>query len=112
MNGSPSAMTRRSAVTQDWHPKRRDWIYSLLAITICFWSAAILKAKSTGSGKTTVEGRIVDPAGLPVPQATVVLNNELTGSPESRTTSGDGLFAFSGVYAGKYSLTARAEGFA
>ncbi len=59
-----------------------------------------------------MEGRIVDPAGLPVPKAAVVLNNELTGSSEKRVTADDGLFTFADVDPGTYSLTPKAQGFA
>jgi outer membrane receptor for ferrienterochelin and colicins len=59
-----------------------------------------------------VEGRIVDPTGLPVPKAVVVLTNVLTGSSESRITTDDGRFVFSEVDSGTYSFTPKARGFA
>ena len=99
-------------MTQDWRPKQRYWICLMLAITLCFWSAGISKAQSSQSGKTIVEGRIVDATALAVPKATVILNNELTGASESLTTTDQGRFAFSAVETGTYSLTAKAQGFA
>jgi outer membrane receptor for ferrienterochelin and colicins len=82
------------------------------AIALCFCAAEFLAAQNMEGLKTGVEGRVVDGQGLAVPKATVSLNNELTGSSQSRIASGDGRFVFAEAGPGKYSLTIRAVGFA
>ncbi len=66
----------------------------------------VAQAQATGS----IHGRVMDPTGALVPDATVVLTQ---GSSRSETQSGkDGNFSFKSVTLGIYALTVDAVGFA
>jgi hypothetical protein len=57
-------------------------------------------------------GVIKDPAGLPVPAATVEIRNMGTEAVASTTTGPDGIYRFVALPPGNYDLTVRKEGFA
>jgi hypothetical protein len=61
----------------------------------------------------TVTGVVSDPAAAVVPDATVKLKNEQSGSMRETTTNTDGYFTFAGVGVGDftYELTVEAKGF-
>ena len=56
-------------------------------------------------------GRITDPSGAVVPNATVVLKNNTTGQSRTTTTNNSGVYRFELLQPGSYSLTATASGF-
>ena len=61
---------------------------------------------------SNVEGTVSDPAGAVVPNAHVTLHNVQTNIDLSDTTKSAGLFRFSGVGPGDYSVIVDAQGFA
>jgi hypothetical protein len=58
-----------------------------------------------------ITGTVFDPTRAVVPNATVTITNEGTNISETRTTGADGLYRFSLVPPGTYSVTATASGF-
>ncbi len=69
-------------------------------------TARVSQAQATGS----IHGRVMDPTGALVPDATVVLTE---GNSRSEAQSGkDGNFSFKSVAPGTYALTVDAAGFA
>src|ERR1044072_4270028 len=61
----------------------------------------------------TLTGVVVDPAQAVVPNATVRLKNEESGSLRETTTNNEGYFTFASVVVGNftYELTVEAKGF-
>src|SRR5689334_3871295 len=70
-------------------------------------SAGIALAQSEG----TLLGRVSDPSGRAVPNATVTLHNPATLVERSVTTNGEGLFELDALSIGSYQLQVRAPGF-
>lgn len=68
-------------------------------------------AAAQSSVYATLGGRIDDPSGGVVPEATVVLTNEDTGLVQTAVTSATGLYQFVRVVPGRYVLDANRDGF-
>ena len=82
----------------------------VLILIMCGVSAVSVLAQGLTSG--TVTGTVTDPNGAVVPNATVVLENAVTGYNRSMTTGIDGAFRFDNVPFNNYVYSASAAGFA
>lgn len=82
----------------------------LVAITLLLLPAVNVRAQSIFA---TLTGVVSDPSQAVVPQATVKLKNEQSGSLRETTTNSDGYFTFASVSVGDftYELTVEAKGF-
>ncbi len=81
---------------------------TIVMSTALFWTATILNAQSSFG---TIAGLVRNPAKAPVAGATVTAT-KLDGSTIRTTISGsDGLYTFSDVVPGPYSVVAQAEGY-
>ena len=78
---------------------------------LCIWSAFFLLRLSAQSTESSILGTVHDAAGAVVPQATVTLLNQGTNDTRSQLTDGAGDYRFSGILAGKYSVSVAAPGF-
>jgi hypothetical protein len=58
-----------------------------------------------------VAGTVFDPTGAVVPNATVTITNETTGTVRTAVTNNSGLYLFQGVAPGKYTISVQASGF-
>src|SRR6202165_2857037 len=85
------------------------WRIVLILIT-CGLSAGSVLAQGLTSG--TVSGTVTDPNGAVVPNATVTLENAVTGYSRSTTTGADGVFRFDNIPFNNYAYSASATGFA
>lgn len=72
-------------------------------------SASIASAQSTGSA--TLRGSVRDPQGAVVPGATVTLINEATKDERKASTSDSGIYVFSAVNPGRYTIKVEGSGF-
>ena len=81
-------------------------ILILLAITLF-----TLTAYPQGLNSGTVTGVVVDPNKAVVPNATVTIENSVTGYQRTVTTQSDGAFRFDNVPFNNYVFTASASGF-
>jgi hypothetical protein len=61
--------------------------------------------------RATLTGRVLDPTGAAVPNATVQARNVATGETSSATTAGDGTYTIPFLRPGNYTLTVTASGF-
>ncbi len=61
---------------------------------------------------SSLQGRVVDPSGAPVPGAVVVVTELSTGARRQTLTTAEGLFSVAQVEPGLYSVTVSAVGFA
>jgi hypothetical protein len=74
--------------------------------------AGVPVARAQNSVSTgTINGLVEDASGALVANAQIVLTNGDTGYKQTSKTNGEGLFSFSAVPIGTYSLTAAAPGF-
>ena len=87
-----------------------------IAIAFLLFSFAFLSTVSPASAQGltagTVIGVVVDPNKAVVPNATVTLENAVTGYNRSMTTGADGAFRFDNVPFNNYAYSASATGFA
>ena len=77
----------------------------LLVMVFCSLSSAV--AQSTA----TLDGIVHDPSGALIPKATVELKNAATGKILTTKSNGAGVFSFSGLETGDYTLNVEASGF-
>src|ERR1051325_4599808 len=82
----------------------------VLILVVCGVAAAAVLAQGLTSG--TVTGTVTDPNGAVVPNATVTLENAVTGYNRSITTGADGAFRFDNVPFNNYVYSASGSGFA
>lgn len=88
-------------------PKRFTLILikTVLCLGACWWSAVAQTATSQ------VGGVVSDPSHAVIPGATVTATNEATGVVMHQNTTGSGVFQFSSIPPGSYTLTIEAGGF-
>src|SRR5579875_1527690 len=99
MNHWSRTMARRASRWIAWT--------SLSTLTISLW-VGVCRAQTTSG---SFVGRVVDPSGGVIPNATVTLQNEGTGIKSAQPTNGTGDYAFNSVQPGVYRLTIAAPGF-
>ena len=80
---------------------RAMWIW-LFSLSLCAQNVVL-----TGA----IGGRITDASGAVIAGASLVLHNLSTGVEQSTATNRHGLYSFSALLPGTYSVTARAKGF-
>src|ERR1700757_1937395 len=82
------------------------------AIAICLsLSASGLWAQSAGNGGT-VHGTVTDSTGAIVPNATVTIENPVSGYTRTSTSDSQGLYQFTNLPLNPYHVTVNAKGFA
>jgi hypothetical protein len=59
----------------------------------------------------TIRGAITDPSGMPVPNAKVAITNQGTGLVIDTKSNSDGIYLFTPLHAGTYSVTVSLSGF-
>ena len=92
----------------------QNGIKSVFACLLVFLVTSGLQAqdkKLEGTGTASFTGTVVDQTGRPLPQATVVVTNEASGTLRSATADADGRFTVSALPAGTYSVAVVATGF-
>jgi len=68
-------------------------------------------AAFTQTGSSNITGTIRDSNGAAVPGATVTAKNDATGVTSTQTTTDSGLYSFSSLPVGSYSITVEKQGF-
>src|SRR5205823_11271418 len=94
------------------NPQRH--FHSTLLILAILVSLAFLAAPSAfaqGTGSATLRGTVKDPKGAVVPSATVTVINERTKDERKTTTNDEGVYVFSALTPGNYTLKVEAQGF-
>src|SRR5438128_3304991 len=85
-----------------------------LTYAICSFMLLIvvgLGAAMAQTGSSNITGSVRDVNGAVVPGATVTAKNEATGVTSTQTTTDSGLYAFSSLPVGKYTITVEKQGF-
>jgi hypothetical protein len=81
--------------------------------SLCALMVSMLLLGGTARSQTTsaMTGTVTDPSGAVVTNAQVEAANEETGSKQTTTSNGDGLYVLPGLAVGHYTLTVTAPGF-
>ncbi len=87
---------------------RRNQRISLLALIICLFGGAIVRAQST---QGTILGAVKDVAGAVVPDASITLTSVEEGSIRTAHPNDSGEYIFSDVKAGHYTVEVTRDGF-
>lgn len=88
---------------------KRVLAFSLAIAAVVLCSVAITSAQIASS---TIRGRVADPQGAVVPNATVTVTKVDTGAESTTQTSSDGSYTFPNLRPGTYDLTVEAARFA
>jgi hypothetical protein len=78
---------------------------------VCIFSGAVPNVGAQAPGTGAIEGTVLDPSGAVIPNAQISLVNGSTGLSRSSTTASDGLFRYTLLPAGSYSIEVLAQGF-
>ncbi len=81
---------------------------SALALAACTLSPALAHAQIAGE----LKGRVTDTSGASVPGAQVTLTQTATGIQQSTVSTGDGVYDFTQLVSGQYSVAVTDSGFA
>jgi hypothetical protein len=82
-----------------------------LTAFLCLGFITVLHAQSLGNAGT-LEGKVTDPSGAPIPQTTVTILNRVTNYKRSTNTDSSGSFRFTNIPPNPYHLEASAPSFA
>ena len=88
---------------------QRTWCFAA-ALLAAFWLSAGIPC-SAQAGRGTLAGSVKDATGAIVPGASIELKESNTGSSYDMNATADGLFNFSELPPGTYTLTVTASGF-
>src|SRR5438034_5867217 len=85
----------------------RKFIFGLMLLAFAFILPVAIQAQTTGS----LTGTVTDPAGAVVPGANVELKNNATGAARTAKTADNGVFNFTDLQPGNYTVTVENAGF-
>jgi len=81
--------------------------FALFAICLMLGAVTVSAQETTG----TLRGTVADVNGAVVSGATITVTNDATGAQQTKQTTGDGIFEFSKLGPGSYTVTIEASGF-
>ncbi len=82
-----------------------------LVIGLLVFATALVPATFAQTGTSNITGTVRDTTGAVVPGATVTAKNEATGVTSTQVTTDSGLYAFSSLPVGAYTITVEKQGF-
>jgi len=83
-----------------------------LALLVCLaFLAGAPSVPAQGTGSATLRGTVKDPKGAVVPSATVTVINERTKDERKTTTNDEGVYVFTALTPGNYTVKVEAQGF-
>ena len=93
--------------------REQSWKLGLLlgALAVLLFCGSPLYGQSSAAFTATLNGRVTDPAGLAVKGAAVTLTSSENGVSRTTETGDTGLYTFTFLPAGNYTLEAKASGF-
>ena len=95
-----------------WSATAGTWVgRTLLAGLLAALSLSGADAHAQLSGKGEIKGRVADPSGAVVPNATITATETTTGIATTRTSSDSGDYDFTTLDPGIYTVMVTAEGF-
>ncbi len=90
--------------------RRTRFLMAAVALFLLMPLAAVRLPAQDAAGK--FGGTISDPSGMPVANATVIMNNHKTNGIQMTTSDAEGKYSFAGLPAGEYELRVTKPGFA
>jgi hypothetical protein len=90
------------------HPFRSAATCFLLMLTLCLLFTSNMWAQGGGG---ELSGVVTDPSGAVVPDAQITLSNNATGDKRTTVSTGAGIYRFSGLPVGTYTLEVSPTGF-
>jgi iron complex outermembrane receptor protein len=90
------------------HPLARLALAVGLALPV---AATVAPATLYAQSSATLSGTVLDPRGVPLPGAAVVVKNDATGASQKMTSDAQGRYGFASLAAGKYTVQVDAPGF-
>jgi Carboxypeptidase regulatory-like domain len=84
---------------------------SLLAVTLLLLCASTLPAAAQSITSGDITGVVIDPSGAVLPGVTVTLKNNATGATQTHSTTDQGVYRFSLLNPGSYTVSVQAGGF-
>lgn len=93
--------------------KFRAFHFGLLfaALLLCVVSLAAVTTSAQTTGSATLRGTVKDPKGAVVPKAAVTLVNEATKAERKTSSNDEGVYVFTALIPGTYTLRVEASGF-
>lgn len=88
---------------------RRSWAWLLAMAVLLVGAGAAQSVPSQPAASGSIAGRLTDLHSMPVDGALVVLRNEATGAEARTTTPKNGVYGFTGLDAGAYTVEAESE---
>lgn len=82
-----------------------------LIIAITFGLVCVTTYSAKAQTTATLGGTVADPTGAVIPNAAIQLKNVASGDVRTAESNGSGVFTFSGVPSGDYSIRIEAKGF-
>ena len=76
---------------------------------VLFVLTVLCAAVAAQTGTSNISGTVKDTNGAVVPGASVTAKNEATGVTNTQTTTDSGLYSFSSLPVGNYTITIREE---
>jgi hypothetical protein len=93
--------------------KLRSYLYLAVVFYGCYLCASLAPGQTAPAAAPALRGQVTDPSGAAIANASVVLTPAAAAStPLTKPTNGQGMYEFTGLTAGKYTLNVIAEGFA
>src|SRR5579863_3206916 len=83
------------------------WALCVLCLCLTFFSGSVYAQANSGD----LTGAVLDSSGAAIPNATVEALNDETGVKYTAQTNASGVYRFSNLPVGRYTLTAAASGF-
>jgi hypothetical protein len=90
----------------------KKWLCCMVIFAVVGLLLAAGGAYGQSAGFANINGRVIDPKGATVPDATVTAINVDTGLSRTTTTTSDGIYRFENLQPGVYDITVDASGFA
>ena len=84
---------------------------SRLAVTVILSMALFLVPCAWAQENATIVGTVVDASGAVVPNADITLTNTATSQVRQTTSNTSGIYSFSNVGVGQFTLSATGKGF-
>ena len=107
----PSTLERRVRAMLNPHTDRRPVSALRRAAAALFLLAVAVPIAAASQSLFTTNGRVTDPSGLPLPDATVRLASTTSDAVHETRTDASGSFQLADVAPGEYLLSARSPGF-
>src|SRR5690349_21766115 len=85
--------------------------YILRVLTLSLFAIVSLPAFSQSLTSGDITGVVLDPSGAVIPNASVTITNDGTGTTQTHTTNGEGAYRFSLLSPGTYTVSVSLQNF-